>query len=77
MIRNRARIDLALHEAMILFYHIVYVLARSGLAVLRYQVFLLQVTYSTDVGRVLVDINHTGWGNVWPSQHLAKETLGR
>ena len=73
---SQARLHSALKEAMALLDDIIHVLARSSLALLRYQLVGLQVARCTDVGRVHVDVNHPWDRDVFSSQYLSEESIG-
>ena len=77
-VRSEAQpwIDLALYETMILFYDVVHVLPWSSLALLRQQFFLLQITYGTNVGRIIVHIDYPRRRRVGQAEHLAEEAFG-
>ena len=70
MIDAQPWLDLALHETMILFYYVVHVLTWPSLALFGQQLFLLQVTYGTNVGRILVNVDYPRRRRVRPAQHL-------
>ena len=52
---------------MIMLNHVVHVLARSTLTFARQEFFALEVTDSTDVSGVLIDIDHSWGGDVRPA----------
>ena len=66
-------LDPALHEMMVLLYNVVHILTWPSPALFRQQLFLLQVTYGANVGRILVNIDDARRGDVWSTQHLAEE----
>ena len=69
-------LDPALHETVVLLYNVVHILTRPSLALFGQQIFLLQVTDGTNVGRILVNIDDARRGDIWSTQHLAEEAFG-
>ena len=61
---------------MILLDDVIHVLAGSALAFTRQQSVSLQVTDSTDISGILVDVDYSWSGNVRATQNFAEEALG-
>ena len=61
---------------MILLNDVIHVLTGASFAFLRKQLFAFEVTDSTDVSGILIDIDHPWGGDVGSTQDFAEKALG-